>query len=152
MADDNIRKIYNSIDSFMPVYFKYINPVIHQMVTPDGILNENQLKVLMAVEKTGRISSAEISKLFMIPKTSLTTIIRKLESKGLIVRKIENDDRRRFILSLSSKGTALIKKKRRENIQNLGKLFSEIKPGETRDIIRVFLSLNRFFRRKGFDL
>jgi DNA-binding MarR family transcriptional regulator len=152
MADVNIKKLYNSIDSFMPVYFKYINPIIHQMETPDGMLNENHLKVLMALEKKSRISSAEISKLFMIPKTSLTTIVRALENRGLIVRNVENNDRRRSVLTLSSKGKALVKKKRSKNISSLRTLFTGIKPDEALYIIRGFLAMEQFFGRKGFDL
>lgn len=154
ITDDTaaIGELYDSFDAFLPIYFGFINPVIHQLDTGNGILNENQIKVLMAVWKTGGISQTDISKLLMIPKTSLTTIVRSLVELGLINRSGQDDDRRRYELSLTAAGRALLEKKRDSDTANFTSLFTGLTKEEASAVISGFRTLVHFFNRNGFSL
>lgn len=151
-ASSRIGDLYDSLDAFLPIYFGFINPVIHQMETPSGVLNENQIKVLMALWKTGGLSQTDISKLFVIPKTSLTTIVRSLVDRDLVRKSGQDSDRRRYELTLSAAGRELLEKKRERDVANLSGLFADMTGEEASVIIAGFRGMEKFFARKGFSL
>ncbi len=150
-ADANIRELYDSLDAFLPAYFGFINPVLHRYEGEEGALNENQIKVLMAIRKTGIISQAEISDVFMIPRTSLTTVTRSLEARGLVRRETVGADRRSHGLALTDAGHALLDRKREENLRELGSLFADLSPAEATAVIRGFRTMEAYFSRGGFN-
>jgi len=84
----------------------------------------------------------------MIPKTSLTTITRSLIHQGLIVRENNSRDERKFFLTISPEGEALVHKLYKRNIKAFEQLFREL-PDEKRDrVIEGFEILNEFFESK----
>ena len=145
----NVEDLYNSLDAFMPYYFRFINPVIHQMDIPEGSLNENQIKVLMAAEKVGKVAPGKISEIFLIPKTSLTTIIRSLLDLGLIVKERKTGDGRTFQISLTPRGKSLIEKKKEENVEYFGHVFPDLEDDEARDIICGLQAMKMYFEKRG---
>ncbi|MBF9014483.1 MULTISPECIES: MarR family winged helix-turn-helix transcriptional regulator [unclassified Oceanispirochaeta] len=149
--DDSIpvSELYHSLDDFLVNYFRFLNPIFHRY-TNDGIeLNENQIKVLMAVSKTEQISPSEISKLFMMPKTSLTTIVRSLVDAGFLIKKTNTKDSRKFLLELTPKGQQFIIKKNEFDISRLDSLLGGMMPDERKRVIDGFNTLNGYFDREG---
>ncbi len=145
----NAEDLYQSLDAFMPYYFRFINPIIHQMETEEGLMGENHIKVLMAAEKVGKISPGTISEIFMMPKTTLTTVIRSLMTMDLIQKTPKAGDGRTFQISLSPKGYALIEKMRVNNIRQLGEVFSDLEDREAKVIMEGFHTVRRYFEKKG---
>ena len=142
--------VYTSLDQFLPYYFRFINPIIHEMKASELQLHENQIKVLMAVSKKGTLSPGEISSIFMIPKTSLTTIIRSLISLNLVEKKKKAGDSRTFTIELTSQGKAVLEKKRLENLTAFSKLFSDLEESEAALIVEGFETMKRYFSNKGY--
>lgn len=145
----NINSFYRHFDAFMPHYMRFINPILHQMNVSGLRLNENQVKVLMAVDKKKGIVPSEVSRLFSIPKTSLTTIIRSLEEHGLLIRLSEPEDARRQRLFLTEKGRVLIDEKHKENIKAFGELFEGMNPETRAKVTEGLLAFNHFFQSGG---
>ncbi len=149
---EDFARLFDSLDGFMPYYFRFINPILHRLDTGAFSLGENQLKVLMALSFRENLSPAEISRLFLIPKTSLTTVIRSLEELGLIDKSPTGSDRRKFQLSLTDRAGELIREKRRENIAALADLFSHISDEEFARMVNGLTAMGEYFTRIGATL
>lgn len=141
--------LYNELDRFMPYYFRFINPVIHHLETEEFTLNENQVKVLMALTKKSQLSSTEISHIFLIPKTSLTTIIRSLVKLGLIGKNNNPVDSRKFTVFLTKKGKKLVEEKKKNNIETFKELFKDMTPHEIHRLTQGFSVLDEYYARQG---
>lgn len=144
-----IGDLHHSLDEFLVSYFSFLNPIFHCYEDGDLQLNENQIKVLMAVSKTKKISPSEISKLFMIPKTSLTTIIRSLVDTGFLRKEINSKDPRKFLLELTSEGTLLLLKKDESDLSRLDALLAGMTEDERKRVIDGFNAFNEYFERDG---
>jgi DNA-binding MarR family transcriptional regulator len=72
-----------------------------------------ELHIIEIIHRGKEIPIGEIRKRVDIPKTSLSTIIKKLESKRLIERRINKDDFRSYLLSLTREGEELHKEHER---------------------------------------
>jgi len=150
-SDDFVR-LYHSLDSFMPWYFQILNPILHRLEKDGMVLGENQVKVLMALSYQTNLSPVDISQIFLIPKTSLTTIIRSLEELRLIEKRDSESDKRKFTLCLTAEGEELIREKREDVVRSLGDVFRDMDRDELDRLIDGFAVLDNFFRREGRTL
>lgn len=146
---ESLEKLFESLDAFLPYFYREINPVIHSYECEDFTLNENQIKVIMAVCKKEGISPTEVSRLFMIPKTSLTTIVRSLTELGLVEKMTWPSDPRRFGLRLSAGGRETAGKIRRKNADSLIGLFRDMDEDQVSRLISGFEVLDEFYRAQG---
>lgn len=143
-----IRDLHHSLDGFLVTYFRFLNPIFHCYEEGDLVLNENQIKVLMAVSKTMRISPSEISKLFMIPKTSLTTIIRTLVDAGLLRKESNTKDPRKFLLELTPEGKGVLLRKDKSDLSRLDVLLAGMTEDEHQRVLDGFNAFNEYFDRE----
>jgi DNA-binding MarR family transcriptional regulator len=69
------------------------------------------MSLLVSEELDGRreLNPSEISARQGISRNTVSTLIRDLESEGLIERHLDNDDRRRFKISLTQAGRSLVR-------------------------------------------
>jgi MarR family transcriptional regulator, organic hydroperoxide resistance regulator len=144
-----ISDLHHSLDDFLVTYFHYLNPIFHCYEDGDVALNENQIKVLMAVSKIKKISPSDISKLFMIPKTSLTTIIRSLVDSGFLKKESNSKDSRKFLLELTPEGKLILLRKDESDLSRLDALFAGMTEDERKRVIDGFNVLNEYFDREG---
>jgi DNA-binding MarR family transcriptional regulator len=120
-----LRDLAISVLRFMPAFFITINPIIHREKSETWSLSENQLKILMALSFGGQVMPTSISNAFNMQKGSITTLIDSLVNAGLVVRNKDATDRRKQIISLTSKGAEFVQYKKEKSIEELSILFSE---------------------------
>ncbi len=120
---DKGKEIINIFYNFLPYYFRYINPVVHRYITPEDSLNENQIKLIMAINILKSVTPTELNRCLLIPKGSLTTIIRSLVKKELISKAYDEKDERKYYLSITQKGRELIQLKRERDSKAFKELF-----------------------------
>lgn len=94
----SLRKIIQAID----IHSKTLNKKF-------GITGP-QLIVLQEILKHGQISITPLSKITSLSQATITDITKRLETKGLIVRKKLENDRRSVGLSLTQAGNDIMKK------------------------------------------
>lgn len=70
-------------------------------------LTPEQYLVMDTLWDDGILSQQEIANTLIKDKNSVTKLINSLESKGLVVRKVKEDDRRQKLIHLTQKGEAL---------------------------------------------
>lgn len=68
-------------------------------------INPSQLHFLFEIKYNSEVNQDKIASRCNMNKGTVARSIRKLEEKGLIVRKIDDNNRRQNIISLTKKGT-----------------------------------------------
>ena len=143
------ERFYGTIHAFMPRFFEYINPVIHQLKTEQIQLNENQVKIIMAVIHLKEATPTLLSKCYSIQKGSLTTMIRSLVKMGLLNKRPHESDERKYILSVTEKAEAIIEHKEADNIQQFDELLKDMPAEEFNKVTRGFEALCNYLQRLG---
>jgi DNA-binding MarR family transcriptional regulator len=123
--EKRLRELAISVLRFMPAFFVTINPIIHREKSETWSLSENQLKILLAISFVGQVMPTSISNAFNMQKGSITTLIDSLANAGLVIRNKDATDRRKQILTLTSKGEEFVQYKKKKSIAELSTLFSE---------------------------
>lgn len=85
---------------------------IRKMLADAGV-TEQQWRVLRVLKEEGPQEPTHIADRACLLLPSLTRILHKLETKGLILRRAHPSDKRRQIVEITAKGDQLI----RDNIQ-----------------------------------
>lgn len=73
-------------------------------------LTESQFGVLEAIWHLGPMPQARLCEKLLVSGSNLTTVIDNLERRGLVHRGPNPDDRRAYLVRLTSRGEALIAK------------------------------------------
>lgn len=73
-------------------------------------LTYTQYITMMALWEHKKISIHELGKLLYLDSGTLTPLVKKLEAKGYVTRKRDDDDERLLIVSITEKGEALKEK------------------------------------------
>ena len=71
-------------------------------------LPSGYIRALLIIEAGGARTPREVADLLGIGRTSVTGLLDRLESEGLLTRSIDPDDKRSFILGLTEKGQNLV--------------------------------------------
>ncbi|SHJ55332.1 transcriptional regulator, MarR family [Shimia gijangensis] len=80
---------------------------IRDMLANAGV-TEQQWRVLRVLDEEGPMDPTSIAERAVLLLPSLTRILHKLESKGLITRKRDTTDRRRQIITATAEGRGII--------------------------------------------
>lgn len=111
--------------------------------------------ILLIVDKEGTPSTQLGPRMGMEP-TSLSRTLKTMESKGLIFRKIDKDDKRKVLILLSEEGVQLRKQVKEVVVSFNEKLFKEIPSNKLNAFFEVMeiideniedelKTINRFF-------
>lgn len=68
-----------------------------------------QLVVIRAIGKEGLPTASEVSRAVSLSQATVTTILNRLEERELLTRERSTEDRRRVILKLTEKGSAVLR-------------------------------------------
>lgn len=79
---------------------------------PDAWLNINlplgATRALLVIEAGRACTPREVAQVLGVGRTTVTGLLDKLESEGLLTRSIDRADKRSFMLELTAKGRALV--------------------------------------------
>lgn len=79
-------------------------------LTSDHDVTGPQLVCLLALVEAGELSPTELSRRVHVSKSTVIGIVRRLEAKGLVSRRPDEDDRRVVHLTATEGGIALARK------------------------------------------
>ena len=140
-----VQNLADEILEFVPMYFKFINPIIHS--DKELFLNENQIKLIMMLNINGTMNPTNLSIFMDMPKGSLTTIIDSLVEKNLITRENDSHDRRKKIIALTGKGRDFAKTKINNNRVEFYELFERFEEDSLKKITTGFRELTQNLKR-----
>lgn len=106
-----------------------------------------QYRVLMHLffaEQMGdrsQLNPSEISDRQGVSRNTMSSFIRDLEKDGLIERDLDPDDRRRFNISLTDSGRALVSQHTRNHLKTIEHCFSALTPEEQETLLQLLQKL-----------
>jgi DNA-binding MarR family transcriptional regulator len=118
---------------------RFVSRAIHYVAErslDEAGLSFAQYKVLMHLffaEQMGDrsdLNPSEISSRHGVSRNTMSSLIRSLEDAGLLERRLDQDDRRRFNISLTEDGRTLVTDHARQHLAIVGSCFSVLTPDE----------------------
>lgn len=93
-------------DEFMNTLIKFKNHQIKNCINTPNMTHNQMLAmyILHDLEENNKISLIKLRENMRLAPSTITPIISSLEKEGLIVRKIDENDRRNIFLTLTKKG------------------------------------------------
>jgi DNA-binding MarR family transcriptional regulator len=106
-------------------------------------LSSAQYRVLMhlffaeRMGDRGELNPSEISERQGVSRNAMSSLIRNLEVEGLVERRLDPHDRRRFDISLTEKGRSLVTDNARQHLATIGDCFSILTADEQDTLSRL---------------
>lgn len=104
-----------------------------------------QERILKALEKEGALYQQDIQQYLQVTPGTISEMISKLENKGLVERKRNEEDRRAVEISLTEKGRESISKLENEAEDDLYEALSD---EEKEKLYEILVKLNNSLMRK----
>ncbi|WP_406535905.1 MarR family winged helix-turn-helix transcriptional regulator [Methanobrevibacter sp.] len=108
-----MTKKNNEIDKFDSMPFISLihhisrNKLKYSMKNPNGIDMVHEGRYLMEIHKCKNLSQDDLANIFGQSKGTIAKALRKLEDKEYVERKIDDNNRRKYILKTTKKGEEL---------------------------------------------
>lgn len=87
------------------------------------------------------LNPSTISKRRGVSRNTISALVSNLEAQGLVQRRLDVDDRRRFIVELTDAGRELARKQANEHYQAMSSFFDALAPGEKETLIQLLEKL-----------
>ncbi len=116
-------------------------------------LSYAQYRILMSLllarhfDEHDQLNPSEISQLQGTSRNTISALIRSLENDGLIERRLDQSDRRRFNISLTPAGHELVKRHARHHTAIIGHCFGALSDSEQTTLSRLLRKLGEASRR-----
>ena len=94
-----------TLNAFLKVYYDGSKALYQKMALPE--LTQKQFKYLKAIDHDPTITMSDLAQHFNLSKPSITDIIQKFETAGLIAKERSLDDGRIMILKLTELGKVM---------------------------------------------
>ncbi len=85
----------------------------------------------------GELNPSEISERQGVSRNTMSSLIRNLEAEGLVERRLDLHDRRRFNISLTASGRELVTRHARQHLETIGQCFSALSEEEQETFFRL---------------
>ena len=88
-------------------------------------------------EENGALTAGDISRLLEMTTSRIAAVLGALEKKGLIVRRADQADRRRVLVTLTESGTALCRMKREHLLRRMERFLSRLGEEDAAHFVRL---------------
>ena len=75
-------------------------------------------------------------------------LVARLENLGYVVRSVAREDRRKVMVCITAKGSALVRRIREEMVGNLMKLMGHLTPDEQKSWLQIYSKIYDYCRSK----
>ena len=107
---------------------------------PTGI-NAHELGILFLFDSSGPESQQEAARRLGVDRTTMVTLIDGLESRGLVARKPDPDDRRRNLIGLTGEGRKALRRGKRASDAAEAELLSDLDEGDAAKLRELLASI-----------
>lgn len=111
-------------------------------------LGPSQLAALATIERHGPLAPSELAQRERIKRPTVTRILARLESAGLVTRVRDPADGRSAIVSISPEGRALVRRLRQRKTAYLAKRLRELPPEDREAMARAAELLERLLEEE----
>ena len=102
-------------------------------------ISQGESGVLLYLSNNNNVSQSELSEKLNVTIPRILAIINTLRAKKLIIKRIDSNDKRRTIISITEKGKKDIIQKKKNAISFIEKIIKELSDEE----IEQYISINR---------
>ena len=109
--------------------------------------SRQQLIILVGLMVSGKSKLKEIARRECMPTPNLCIMFRKLEAEGLVVRTVDENDRRNTWYSLTTKGTKLTNQFKDAVLKTIESFFSGLSSAEEKKLTECITFMNKILTR-----
>ncbi len=117
LTDEEIIEIIKKLDDVKPK--KMLD---QQHVNLEGTM----LALVYIYRKEGEVSAGELSRELKVSTARIAVLVRKMQEKGYVTRKVDEEDGRRAVIDITDKGRALIEKHKIEFFETMRALADKV--------------------------
>ncbi|WP_394938502.1 MarR family winged helix-turn-helix transcriptional regulator [Psychromicrobium sp. YIM B11713] len=134
----DLRLSVQSWESFFRAQVRVLQQLQRDPVFKRISLREYDVLYTISSCPTGWVRLNELNRRVMLTQPSISRLVERLEARGLIQRRIAEEDRRGVEIGLTEQGQELQKSVGREHARDIHCLFSSsLTPEEMRELIRL---------------
>lgn len=116
--------------------FRSINARVSETFGQSG-LTSTQFSVLDVLYSKGPMRICELIDTILATSGNMTVVIKNMEKKGWVTRISCPNDKRAYVVSLTSQGKQIIEKALPKHIESIEKVFSVLTEDERLELIRL---------------
>ena len=141
MQEKNNRERDEQISAFLQTWHQLLK--LDQQMNPEQkykeflALNINGINVISFVSQQPDVILKDISSVLDLPKSTLTSIVSRLERKGYILRIISQRDLRSYGLRLTEKGILAQKEHLEYEKEVFGAVLGTLEADERKELVRL---------------
>ena len=113
-----------------------------------GNVSFPQFFLLAALDQKEVLTMSEIAQKMGHTTAAASGLVARLENLGYVVRSNAREDRRKVLVCITEKGTALVRRIREEMLGNLMTLMSHLTPGEQKAWLQIYTKIYSYCQNR----
>lgn len=122
-------------DEYLKVMYSIRNSNAQKQI--DESLNGENFVLFYIFEHKGNVIPSDVSKAMGSTTARIATILNSLEKKGLILRTIDAEDRRRIIINLTDTGKEYVHEQNQKRIEFITNMLKYLGEHDAKEYIRI---------------
>ena len=137
-----IRVMSENLQRMLDTYFRIVRQVSRILDFVEDDLTLQEIRILEFVEEFSKNTMGQLSEQFPLPASTATRFVDKLVRKDYLERERLETDRRQVMISVSQKGSQLLKKRTNRRNSFFQKMFSELTQEDIMTLSQIFRKLS----------
>ena len=137
-----IRVMSENLQRMLDTYFGIVRQVSRILDFVEDDLTLQEIRILEFVEEFSKNTMGQLSEQFPLPASTATRFVDKLVRKDYLERERLETDRRQVMISVSQKGSQLLKKRTNRRNSFFQKMFSELTQEDIVTLSQIFRKLS----------
>jgi DNA-binding MarR family transcriptional regulator len=113
-----------------------------------GNVSFSQYFLLAALDQKDVLTMSAIAQKMGNTTAAASGLVARLENLGYVTRSNAPKDRRKVIVWITPKGSALVRRIREEMVENLTKLMAQLTPWEQKAWLQIYTKIHAFCQKK----
>ncbi|MDQ6626398.1 MAG: MarR family transcriptional regulator [Verrucomicrobiota bacterium] len=113
-----------------------------------GNVSFPQFFLLTALDATEVLTMSAIAQKMGHTTAAASGLVARLENLGYVLRSIAADDRRKVMVCITEKGSALVRRIREEMVGNLMKIMNHLSPNEQKAWLQIYTKIYNYCQAK----
>ena len=113
-----------------------------------GNVSFPQFFLLTTLDDTEVLTMSAIAQKMGHTTAAASGLVARLENLGYVLRSVASDDRRKVMVCITDKGSALVRRIREEMVGNLMKIMNHLSPNEQKAWLQIYTKIYSFCQAK----
>jgi DNA-binding MarR family transcriptional regulator len=109
-----------------------------------GNVSFPQFFLLAALDQQEVMTMSAIAQKMMHTTAAASGLVARLENLGYVVRASAREDRRKVLVCITEKGSALVRRIREEMVGNIMKIMTHLSPDEQKAWLKIYTKIHAY--------